>query len=247
MPKFPNRLCALLILAVCCFGNLQAATTYLLIQGPFGTAGAMETHKWKILYNEGTLNTGLDVMMAVFGIPSQTGTIATDFDDPLFPSDYYTSTNGANGAAYIDFNNAPGTGIVGTSLFLESLTIHGTTVKMGSDYDPGWNAFAAGGSNGLTGIDAEDYDSLVWTIGSSGLNSRPILDGTFNAWTFGAYDTPITNSDDNISTSLMYDPLVANFNDAIVIDLTAVPEPGRALLVVLGGIMLVFRRRRIHA
>ena len=55
-------LIAALFLSVC--GLVQADTSYLLIQGPFGTLGATETFKWEVNYTAGTLRTGYDLLNA---------------------------------------------------------------------------------------------------------------------------------------------------------------------------------------
>lgn len=55
-------LIAALFLSVC--GLVQADTSYLLIQGPFGTLGATETFKWEVNYTAGTLTTGYDLLTA---------------------------------------------------------------------------------------------------------------------------------------------------------------------------------------
>lgn len=51
---------AALLLAVC--GSVQADTSYLLIQGPFGTSGAVETFKWQVNYTAGEITTGFDLL-----------------------------------------------------------------------------------------------------------------------------------------------------------------------------------------
>jgi hypothetical protein len=57
----------IITLTVACFAaftGLRADTSYLLIQGPFGSGGAVETFKWQVNYQAGQLTKGFDLLTA---------------------------------------------------------------------------------------------------------------------------------------------------------------------------------------
>lgn len=57
----------IIALAVAFFATItgvRADTSYLLIQGPFGSGGATETFDWVVNYQPGDLTTGLDLLTA---------------------------------------------------------------------------------------------------------------------------------------------------------------------------------------
>lgn len=219
MKKILLLLAALLLAA----GSVSRAdTSYLTIQGPFGDGGAIETYKWKVLYEPGSLLYSIDLLNAVLGQAIDTGTTYTDGFSSVY--DLYRAGNATQGASYIDFSGA------GTSLFTLSFTINSKTVAMDPTYDPGWNFYAAGGA----------YANGTWTYSADGLGTRALADGSFDGWVFGATfpEAPITDT----AAAGDNNPAAGNFASATVVN--TVPEPGSASLLVLGGIGLLLRRRR---
>ncbi len=206
--------------------------SYLLIQGPFGPSLALETQKWEVIYDEGTLTTGQDLLNAVFGTPTLSGTYLDGFG---YTNNYQTSGNATQGAGYIDF---------GSGLFAESFTLHGTKIAQSIFYDPSWIYWSAGGSDG--GI--VNYSSGSWAYANSGPGSRLLANGSFDAFNFGTADWSATYLDPGTTTPISFGttlnaPLTGSFTGAQVINLS-VPEPGRLILSCLGGMALFWQRRR---
>jgi len=217
-----NVTLASLILAVSLAANSAlGAISYLLIQGEFnsGSVGE-ETYKWQVNYNTGDLVTSLDLLNAVFGVPSANGTY-TDAFSGVYP--YLSAGNSTKGAGYIDFG--------GGSLFLESFTLNSTKVAQDTDYDPSWSSYVAGGTGTTYG--GPYPNAGAWTYSDDGITTRQIGDGSFDGWVFGASSFNAGNN-----------PLVANFSGATVINYSATPEPSRSILLLFAGIVLVTRRRR---
>jgi hypothetical protein len=195
----------------------HADTSYLLIQGPFGASDAVETFEWKVLYPHGSLNTGLDLLNAVFGQPTDTG---TQYQNTY---EIFSAGNNVQGAHYIDFGSG------GSSLFTISYTLGGKTVEQDGSYSPGWNYYVAGGSG-----TAGNYDSGAWTYSGDGLESRGLSDGSFDGWVYGN-----TFPADTISGgTTTFAPTAANFAGA-----TVVPEPASLAFLSLGALLLIRRRR----
>lgn len=199
-----------------------ADTSYLLIQGPFGASSSIETFEWKVNYTHGTLNTGLDLLNAVFGTATDTAT--------LYQSTYelFSAGNNVQGASYIDFGSG------GSSLFTISYTLGGTTVEQDPSFDPGWNYYVAGGSGSGNG---GSYSSGSWTYSQDGLNTRGLSDGSFDGWVIGETfpNVPIAGGTGADA------PNTTNFAGATTVNV--VPEPASAALLCLGGLLFIRRRR----
>jgi len=198
--------------------SASADSSYLLIQGPFGISGSLETHKWKVNYNTGQIATGFDLLTAVFGPAVNTGT--TIGTTPIF-----RSGNSQNGATYQYFASFD-------AYITLSFTLNGKNVAADSSGDPGWNYYVAGG----TGF--SPYPAGTWTFADDGTGTRGLTNQSFDGWVYGGTFVNPTATIANGTTT--FAPLVANFSDATVI--TVVPEPGSALLVMCGAVML-WRRR----
>lgn len=219
--RFNITLASLILVITLAANSAQGAVSYLLIQGEFN-AGSLgeETYKWKVNYNTGELVTSLDLLNAVFGVPSANGTY-TDAFSGVYP--YLSAGNSTQGAGYFDFG--------GGSLFLESFTLNSTKVAQDTDYDPSWSSHVAGGFG--TNHGGSYPNAGTWTYSDDGITTRQIADNSFDGWVFGASSF---NSGNN--------PLVADFSGATVINYSATPEPSRSLLLLFAGIALMMHRRR---
>lgn len=209
--------------------NAAGAVSYLLVQGPFGPGNAVQTFEWKVIYDAGSVTTGLDLLKEIFGTPTASGT----YDDAFFGTyDYFKSGNTTTGAAFIDFGPS--------GLFTESFTLGGKKVAMDPSYDPGWNYYAAGGSgsghvtpSNLSG----SYDPSSWTYSDDGTSTRTLSDGSFDGWVYGETFPP------DAIVGASYTPTISNFAGATVINLSSAPEPGRTMLLLMGLAGLMLQRR----
>jgi hypothetical protein len=211
------------------FTGLRADTSYLLIQGPFGAGGTLETFQWQVNYQIGALAwTGQDLLTAVFGTPTLNGTYA--FDSTL---NYYKAGNSTQGVGYIDFGSQttspPSTPV---SPFVVSFTLGSNTVAQDPSYSPGFNYYVAGGGS------AQTYPNAgAWTYSGDGLTTRTLANGSYDAWVYGnTYPAATVAGAGNA-------PTTADFAGATVINV--VPEPTGAALLLLGaGGLCAFSKRR---
>ena len=173
------------------------------------------------------------MLSAVFGTPSLNGTYTDVYDDVY---NYYTAGNSTKGVGYIDFGSNP-TEL--TEPFVASFTLGAMAVVQDPSYSPGWNYYVAGGgSNNGNGYP----NSGAWTFSNDGTDSRTLVNGSFDAWVFGATNPdggPVTFVQGSSNTST-----TANFANAMVINV--VPEPASAVLLACGagGTLALFRKRR---
>ena len=199
-----------------------ADTSYLLVQGPFGSGNTVETFEWKVLYAHGSLTTGLDLLNVVFGHPTDTGN--------LYEGTYeiFSASNNLQGASYIDFGSG------GSSLFTISYTLDNKTVQQDDSFDPAWNYYVAGGSGSGQG---GSYTSGSWTYSNDGVNTRALGDGSFDAWSFGENFPPDAIAGGTGANA----PTPSDFAGATVINL--VPEPASTAFLSIGALLLIRRRR----
>jgi hypothetical protein len=215
----------------------QTDTSYLLIQGPFGSGGSTETFLWQINYQNGVLLTGQDLLTAVLGSTSLDGTYTDGFGSTY---NYYTSGNSTQGAGFIDFGYNP-TQL--TEPFLVSITLGSTTVAQATDYSTGWNYYVAGGSGAEGPNDDGDgtpYPGGTWTVSNDGAISRTLSNGSFDAYLYGdtTYGDPVPPI---VGGTDAYAPTTSNFAGA-----TVVPEPDSTALLLLGagGILVFLKKQR---
>jgi len=195
----------------------QTDTSYLLIQGPFGSGGSTETFLWQINYQNGVLLTGQDLLTAVLGSTSLDGTYTDGFGSTY---NYYTSGNSTQGAGFIDFGYNP-----------TQLT------------EPFWNYYVAGGSGAEGPNDDGDgtpYPGGTWTVSNDGAISRTLSNGSFDAYLYGdtTYGDPVPPI---VGGTDAYAPTTSNFAGA-----TVVPEPDSTALLLLGagGILVFLKKQR---
>jgi len=208
---------------------VHADTSYLLIQGPFGSGSTEETYKFQAVYPSGSLVTGQDLLNSILGTPVMTGSYSGDYGS--YPE--YTATKGNNGATYV-FYAADGLGY-----YPLSFTMNGVTVNQDPSYDPAWNYYVAGGTgdNAVNGDEPGPYpNDGSWTFSNDGLDSRQIADDSFDGWVWGAsggnFEAPVTIAGTDNA------PVASNF--------TSVPEPNSLALLLIGaaGVWTMMRRRR---
>lgn len=211
--------------------HLRADTSYLLIQGPFGAGGAEETFKWQVNYNAGVLETGQDLLSAVFGQPSLSGTYTDGFGQTY---NHWVAGNSTQGAEFIDFGTDSRTL---TSPFVVSFSLNSISVAQTIDYNFGWIYYVAGGGSN----EGQGYDNNgTWSFSEDGSATRTLVNGSFDAWVFGftnPFGDPVTFVDGANNTPLT----TPSFANATVINV--VPEPSGIGLLWAGAGMLGFCRR----
>jgi len=209
-------------------------TSYLLIQGPFGSSGAEETFEWQVEYPAGTLQTGQDLLNAVFGTPTLSGTYTNAFSETF---NEYSAGNSSTGVSYIDYGTSPNTL---TEPFAISFSLDSEMVEQDTAYNNGWNYYVAGGGGGNGGdnLGGPYANNGSWIYANDGSYSRNLANGSFDAWAFGSFNNPPGIAGSN------YAPTVPDFSGAIIL---LIPEPGGALLLILGASGLLILKRWRHA
>jgi len=197
----------------------RAATSYLEIQDPAGT------YQYQVNYNSGTLLSGADLLSAVFGAPTDTGTKSYGYE-------VYTSTSKYGSVSYLDYS---------FGLSVMGFTVAGSTYATDpSTYDPAWNYYVAGGSGTYGGTYA---NTGSWTFADDGADTRNLGNGSYDGWVFGETGYP-TGTTATIAGS-QYQPTTADFTNGNVTVINLVPEPSRAVLMMVGlGVICGQRRRR---
>lgn len=226
-----------------------------MVQGPLGVGGTSQTYKFRVEYSGALtipgfqptppgvpvpfVNTGQALMAAVFG-------------------------NGVTTADGV-YSNSVGTAGAGGGFLSSFQMAGGPLVASGWNYpiDPQWGAFSAGGSYINTFPDPDisgTYDPGIWTEAKTGMSTRYLSDGSFDAWVYGTMTetefldewgypivtfapptgvTPTLADFSGIETKVS-----ANGLSYSVYLITAVPEPGRMLLCLLGFTAVIARRSR---
>ncbi len=214
----------------------EAATSYMMIRGPFGAAGSTETHQFRFEYTGSQVVNGLSLLSTLFGTPVDAGT--------LYEGNPYFTANGGilgteNSAAYVNYGTA-----MAPYLFIASLKLHNVEVDpppydWGAPFNPAWIYYTSPNS------------STAWAESWVGAAERTLTDGSFDAWVYGGFDSaglsvsdvntvPPSSASFGSLTNLLY----SGGGLSVYGVAAAVPEPGRMLLLGVGGVALVFRRRR---
>lgn len=235
---------------LCTWGTGYAASSYFLLQGTFGPNGEYETHKFRVEYDTTLQVTGLDSAYQNTGVA-------------LLAAIFSNGTASPTGV----YSNSIGT-VDASGGFLTSFALGGGAPVFAGAYPSGpqWGYFAAGGSYIDTwGGTSGSYAAGIWTQTASGMDTRYLTDGSYDAWTLanmiptGVFDEwgqiynfgPPNPAGGN-------QPLLADFAGSGYIEqkvsadglgysvyrVTAVPEPGRALLLLVGVCGATLRRRR---
>lgn len=237
---------AISVLGVCLAQlRTEAAVTvhYLMIQGDFNSSlTGTETYKFRFEYDTAVtpaLGTGQDLLNVVFGVRGPTPTL---LEQGGLTKTFYHSTNGAYGATYEYFESFDG-------YIVSQFTINGQTFP-GSPLFTGsyWNYQAAGGSGDAYGGDypflTEDEPPVLgWTSAWDGIDTRYLANGSFDGYTYGNG----ANSEEleNLPTASNYSDLSLMFTvNGISVYGNAVPEPGRAMLIMVGLIFAGLHRFR---
>lgn len=231
------------------FSEASAAVHYFLIQGDFNasTAGA-ETFKWMVDDPNNVLQSGQDIVNAIFGTMSTTsGPVSTTGAGFTIDATYYGSFDPP-------------------SYFYEAITYlglpgSGDDVMLEYDFTSGlgWNYYNAGGSysGAFDTPHSGVYGDGAWTSGRVGTTGRSLLEGTthettYDAWVFGndgfgnTQATVVGGENSPTENNFSGSPTLINSygNGVSVYTVTAAPEPGRSLLAVAGVLALITRRRR---
>jgi len=182
--------------------HLFADTSYLLVQGPFGSNGSEVTYKWQVNYPTGYLVTAQDLLNAVLGTPIADGT----FSDPVFGErPYFIAGNSSRGAGYLEFFG---------SLLTLSFTLNSTPVTT-NDATPdgtstvGWNYYVAGGSGAYGGPYA---NTGVWLVSDDGQATRYLSNGSYDGWVYGntGYDAEGDPATTGSTTAVINDASKSN-------------------------------------
>jgi hypothetical protein len=199
----------------------------MLVQGEFdaGQAG-LETYKWKVENTGPNLLTGQDLLLAVFGNPV------------LVSGNSYRSGNTTHGVLTSLFS--------GLGYSPQQFFINGFAGQLASNDDPYpyWNYTVAGGSGDNSGVFADS----AWTFAENdGAASRNLVNGSFDAWTYGEYQSAPIVGVGNLPIVMNFsgnEQLVSSSGGVSVFSIGTAPEPGRAILLIFGMGMVLMRRRR---
>jgi hypothetical protein len=216
----------------------RADTSYLLIQGDFGSGGVEENFKWQVNYPTGDLSTGQDLLNAVFGQPVLIGT----YTDGFFGTyNEYQAGSGSQAVNYIEFGDSPD--------FPISFTLNGTTLLQDPSYSPGWIYYVAGGAGGNGADDDGDgasYPDGTWSFSNDGIASRTISDGSYDGWVFGNTNNPDT-IDDSSGTAGPNSTEFPLTSPTSFLTVVTVPEPGAPVLLGAALAALALWKRKARA
>jgi|GEM_PF-1123705 len=222
-------------LAVFTASSIHAAiwTSYVSIEVPDGAGGTSAQALYEVIYNTTDFAdpaniTGVDLLTCIFGVGTPGGNY-TDAFAGTYP--YSTAGNSSDAVGYIDFFGSP---------FVESFTIGGTLHAQGTDYNPSWAYYVAGGtgSNALGMGMPGSYGSGSFVLANDGFATRQVSNGSFDAWVL----SPIDQSTFTPTEAPTLNPSVIDFSSAIRI--SHIPEPSRALLLLTGMMIVGMRRSR---
>jgi hypothetical protein len=215
----------------------RATTALLLLQGNFNNDSNVETSRWAVTYSGNTLMTGEDLLMAVFGAPHFNSTTSLYTTNPTTFADGSTWQISYGDSAFD---------------FIEAMTRNGQTLTNSTDFSvegSSWNYWAANGNSGYVAGDpyAGIVDANGWHSSAVGIAGRTLADPStmsFDGWDFGdnGYDPNTGNQAPPLSIA-GYSPNISSFSGAGV-NLISAPEPGRVTMLLIGGMLTAWCRRK---
>jgi hypothetical protein len=228
-----------------------------MVQGPLAPGGAFETYKFRVEY------TGVLTIPGYQPTPPGTPEPLVNSGEALLVSIFGNGVTVPSGT----YTNSLGTAVAGGG-FLSGFQMSGGALTFSGSYPDGpqWGYFAAGGTYSNFFEDPVihgTFDPGVWTQAPVGMSTRYLADGSFDAWSFGVM-TPTGELDpwgypiyDNASP-VGVTPTLGDFSGPLyaetkvsadglpytVYRIMAVPEPCRALFLLLGVTAIFTRRSR---
>jgi len=225
---------------------LHADTSYLLIQGPFGSGGSLLTYKWEVNYPAGDLITSQDLLDTVFGVPVADGVLQGD--STFGPVPVYTDGNSEQGSEYVYYPPDPPE-FPDASFLTYTFTL-GSTAVATDDNVPigvstiGWNYYVEGG---------DAADNNIWNLSEEGQSSRLLSNDSYDGWVYGDTGsdpdfTPtgsVATVDDSSNSDAPSDFSNEGANDILMI--VNVPEPATPVLLGIALAGLAFCKKKARA
>lgn len=236
---------------------LEAASSYLTIQGPLGSGGTYQTYKFRVEYSG---------VLTIPGFQPDPPGVPVPFvntGEALIAAVFGNGVTTANGI----YSNSVGTATIPGGFLSSFQMTGGSSISAGVwPTGPQWGSFSAGGTyvdTWATPVINGVYDSGIWTESKTGMATRYLSDGSFDAWAYG--NMTDTGFEDEFGFPIMtfapptgVTPTLADFSGPgytetkvsanglaySVYLITAVPEPGRMLLCLLGVTAVMARRSR---
>ncbi|WP_206026056.1 PEP-CTERM sorting domain-containing protein [Roseimicrobium sp. ORNL1] len=229
------------------------SSSYFMVQGPLGSGGAYQTYKFRVEY------TGQLTIPGYQPTPPGTPVPLVNTGEALIAAIFGNGVATASGI----YSNSVGTMSPSYGIPYSFQMAGGPEVIPGSYPDgPQWGYFAAGGTYSNFYVDPPDINitlaSGVWTQSPVGLSTRYLTNGSFDAYTFGAL-TPTGEEDAwgfpiyDFASPVGVQPTLADFSGVEMLVSASglpynvyliVPEPSRALFLVLGIGLVIVRRSR---
>ncbi len=223
-----NKILALTLGFLLSVSTAKAATSYLMIVGPYGAGNSTSSYQFIVNYDASSnLTTGSDLMTKVLSRLSNstfTNGYVTDIKingtnvHAAYPStnwEYYVA-----GGAWSNSLDTPSTGNYPTSTWQYARTGISDRSLVDGSFDTWYYSY--GSTDTIGDIDGDGYDH----------DYRPTI----------FYNQAGSNSGDRPLTINGASPTAAAFTGATVINLSAAPEPSRIMLLVLGLCALGWRR-----
>ncbi|WP_211325638.1 PEP-CTERM sorting domain-containing protein [Roseimicrobium gellanilyticum] len=231
------------------------SSSYFMLQGPLGPGGAYVTEKFRVEY------TGLLTIPGYQPAPPGSPQPLVNSGEALLVSIFGNGVTVPSGT----YTNSVGTVEAGGG-FLSGFQLSGGGMVYPGPWPFGaqWNYFVSGGSYENTFADPVEignYPDATWTWSYTGMSDRYLEDGSIDAWSYAAG----TQVGEDEWGPIMVPPLPSGVQPTLadfsgpgymetlisgsglpysVYRISAVPEPGRAMLLLVGAIVIVARRSR---